>query len=53
MEVGKQTVGKELNAGQFEFVVKEGDNIVAKATNEKDGRVLFNDILYTEVGTHT
>lgn len=48
----KITVGKQLTAGQFEFAVKEGENVVAKGSNDENGKITFNDIFYSEVGHH-
>ena len=44
---------KELVKGQFKFELKEGDKVVATATNAADGTVTFTAIEYKEAGEHT
>ena len=45
--------GKALEAGKYEFELKEGDKVVATATNAADGTVTFEDIKYAAAGNHT
>ena len=45
--------GKALEAGKYEFELKEGDKVVATATNAADGTVTFEDIKYTAAGDYT
>ena len=45
--------GKALEAGKYEFELKEGDKVVATAKNAVDGTVTFKDIEYAVVGDHT
>ena len=45
--------GKALEAGKYEFELKEGDEVVATATNAADGTVTFEDIKYAAAGNHT
>ena len=45
--------GKTLEAGKYEFELKEGNKVVATATNAADGTVTFKDIEYTAAGNHT
>ena len=45
--------GKALEAGKYEFELKEGDKVVATATNAADGTVAFEGIEYKEAGSHT
>ncbi|WP_326845913.1 Spy0128 family protein [Streptococcus oralis] len=45
--------GKALEAGKYEFELKEGDEVVATAKNAADGTVTFEDIKYTAAGNHT
>ena len=45
--------GKPLEAGQFKFELKEGDKVVATATNAADGTVTFGAIEYATAGEHT
>lgn len=53
IEATKTLVGKELEAGKYEFELKEGDKVIGTATNAADGKVVFPLITYTEAGTHT
>jgi len=45
--------GKVLEAGKYEFELKEGDKVVDTATNAADGTVTFKEIEYNEAGSHT
>ena len=45
--------GKALEAGKYEFELKEGDKVVATAKNAADGTVTFEDIKYAATGNHT
>ena len=45
--------GKELEAGKYEFELKEGDKVIGTATNAADGTVAFEGIEYKEAGSHT
>ncbi|MBZ2092801.1 LPXTG cell wall anchor domain-containing protein [Streptococcus oralis] len=45
--------GKALEAGKYEFELKEGEKVVATAKNAADGTVTFEDITYTVAGNHT
>ena len=45
--------GKELEAGKYEFELKEGDKVVATAKNAADGTVTFEAIEYAAAGNHT
>ena len=45
--------GKALEAGKYEFELKEGDKVVATAKNAADGTVTFKEIEYNEAGSHT
>lgn len=53
IEATKTLVGKELEAGKYEFELKEGDKVIGTATNAADGKVVFPSITYIEAGTHT
>ena len=46
--------GKDLEAGKYSFVLKEGDKELETVTNAADGTVTFSPISYNEsqVGTH-
>ena len=45
--------GKTLEAGKYEFELKEGDKVIGTATNAADGTVTFEDIKYAAAGNHT
>ena len=45
--------GKPLEAGQFEFELKEGDKVVETATNAADGTVTFKAIDFAKAGVYT
>ena len=45
--------GKALEAGKYEFELKEGDKVIGTATNAVDGTVAFAGIEYKEAGEHT
>ena len=45
--------GKALEAGKYEFELKEGDKVIGTATNAADGTVAFAGIEYKEAGSHT
>ena len=45
--------GKALEAGKYEFELKEGDKVIGTATNAADGTVAFEGIEYKEAGNHT
>jgi pilin isopeptide linkage protein len=52
---GDDDTEQAIRAGQFNFVVKEGDTTVATGTTEKGGAIDFTTIRYvaTDIGTHT
>ena len=45
--------GKALEAGKYEFELKEGDKVVATATNAADGTVTFEAIDFAKAGVYT
>ena len=45
--------GKTLEAGKYEFELKEGDKVIGTATNAVDGTVAFEAIKYAAAGDHT
>ncbi|WP_312023056.1 Spy0128 family protein [Streptococcus oralis] len=53
LEAKKVLNGKALEAGKYEFELKEGDKVVATAKNAADGTVTFEAIEYTAAGEHT
>ena len=53
LEATKVLQGKPLEAGKYEFELKEGGTVVATATNDAAGKVSFTAITYTAAGSHT
>nr|WP_257787203.1 FctA domain-containing protein [Streptococcus oralis] len=53
MTAKKVLNGKALEAGKYEFELKEGDKVIGTATNAADGTVAFAGIEYKEAGEHT
>lgn len=50
----KNLTGRDLNDGEFKFVLKDKDGkIVATATNSQGGKIVFDKIVLTEAGTYT
>ena len=50
----KRMEGMPLENGIYTFLLKDGDEILAKGTNKADGTVSFDkELTYTEPGTHT
>lgn len=48
---GKKTLtGRDMTAGEFEFVVMEDDTIVSEGTNDADGNIVFDEITYLAPG---
>ena len=45
--------GKALEAGKYEFELKEGNEVIGTATNAADGTVTFEAIKYAAAGDHT
>ncbi len=54
LEAQKTLNGRDLNDGEFHFIVSEDDESVATGTNDEEGNITFTDISYTldDVGTH-
>lgn len=52
VEIGKVLDGRPLRDHEFEFVMVEGDTVVAKASNDAEGRVVFPALTYSEPGVH-
>ena len=50
--VKKELTGRKLQAGEFEFDLKENGQILQTVKNDADGKVQFKDIEYTKVGTY-
>lgn len=57
IQIQKVLEGRTLNKGEFTFLLTENvdgkDTVVAKGTNDADGKVTFGSIEYTKPGNHT
>lgn len=52
VKVTKQLTGRDMKAGEFEFQLLEGGNVVATGTNDASGKVALSPITYTKPGTY-
>ena len=53
ISAAKNLTGRELKAGEFTFLLKnEAGEIVAKATNDVNGLIVFEEIKYDKAGTY-
>ena len=50
--VTKNLTGRDMKAGEFEFQLLEGTNVVATGTNDVSGKVALSPITYTKPGTY-
>lgn len=50
--VTKNLTGRGMTAGEFEFQLLEGGNVVATGTNDASGKVALSPITYTKPGTY-
>lgn len=50
--VTKNLTGRDMKAGEFEFQLLEGGNMVATGTNDASGKVALSPITYTKPGTY-
>lgn len=50
--VTKNLTGRDMKAGEFEFQLLEGGNVVATGTNDASGKVALRSIPYTKPGTY-
>lgn len=50
--VTKNLTGRDMTAGEFEFQLLEGGNVVATGTNDASGKVALRPITYTKPGTY-
>lgn len=49
----KTLTGRELNAEEFVFEVKDADgNVLTTGTNDADGNVVFGDLTFDQTGTY-
>ena len=52
VKVTKNLTGRDMKAGEFEFQLLEGGNVVATGTNDASGKVALSPITYTKPGTY-
>ncbi len=52
VEVTKKLTGRDLRDGEFTFQLKKGDEVVAEATNDADGKVAFKKLTFKKAGTY-
>ncbi|MBR6502393.1 MAG: VWA domain-containing protein [Clostridia bacterium] len=53
IEATKKLNGRELVAGEFEFALSDSNgNVIANATNDANGRVVFESLTFDKVGTY-
>lgn len=50
--VTKNLTGRDMKAGEFEFQLLEGTNVVATGTNDASGKVTLSSIPYTKPGIY-
>lgn len=50
--VTKNLTGRDMKAGEFEFQLLEGGNVVATGTNDASGKVALSPITYTKPGAY-
>ncbi len=50
--VTKNLTGRDMKAGEFEFQLIEGGNVVATGTNDASGKVTLSPITYTKPGIY-
>lgn len=50
--VTKNLTGRDMKAGEFEFQLLKGGNVVATGTNDASGKVALSPIPYTKPGTY-
>lgn len=50
--VTKNLTGRDMKAGEFEFQLLEGTNVVATGTNDASGKVALRPITYAKPGTY-
>lgn len=50
--ITKNLTGRDMKAGEFEFQLLEGTNVVATGTNDASGKVALSPITYTKPGTY-
>lgn len=50
--VTKNLTGRDMKAGEFEFQLLDGTNVVATGTNDASGKVTLSPITYTKPGPY-
>ncbi|MGQ5514315.1 Spy0128 family protein [Streptococcus anginosus] len=50
--VKKELIGRKLQAGEFEFDLKENGQVLQTVKNAADGKVQFKELEYTKAGTY-
>lgn len=50
--VTKNLTGRDMKAGEFEFQLLEGTDVVATGANDASGKVTLSSIKYTKLGTY-
>ena len=52
VDVTKVLTGRDLNDGEFDFELLDGEEVVASGSNDASGKVTLSSITYTRPGTH-
>ena len=52
LKANKVLTGRDLKDGEFEFTVSQGENVLAKGKNDKDGNIVFDEIELRYAGTY-
>lgn len=53
ISIDKDLTGRDLRDGEFSFELLEDDKVIARGSNDADGKVTFDKITYTQPGDHT
>lgn len=52
-EFSKTLDGRSMDEGEFTFVLMDGEDEIARATNDADGKFVFKNITFEKAGTYT
>ena len=52
IEATKVLTGRDLEDGEFTFQLKKGDEVVAEATNDADGKIVFDELTFEKAGKY-
>ncbi len=52
LKANKELTGRDLKDGEFEFTASQGENVLAKGKNDKDGNIVFEEIELRYAGTY-